>query len=441
MGKKKPKNRWLESRILTNLHAEPSDTAVYQDPYGSLRKTVRLFSRATALDLAPCVRRIWLDGYYAAETTAEMFELLLQLPSLDYLSLPWMTLRHGTAEQWSRLLTTTTTQLSSLEFLAVSLKASQIESLNHQRVDQQTINTPLNSSAVDFHQLNRLKIVGDTNHLGLTDEDLTNMSRTMTNLHEIHITGTSSSSSSSGISIQGVMALVDSSQESLRVLEYSPSIDPGSSLPPSSLAHFHPCVQIQRCRQLRNLTITLPSICTDLFNPPASTGFSHWTGEIQIRTTSLCPSSPSSSSWQQTLHHARNLIETQTSLGINLSIEIYFRKPIHSLEPPVFPFPKPPNPSPPQTNLFPTNTEAYIFEPRLCLVHGPTAKLQQLLSSSPSASFRQEDEIWPSSKTPLNGPEWKPHDYRDHDDDDETQPSPYSYVTEWTLFSSLSFQT
>lgn len=353
--KKTKKNRWLESRILTNLHAEPSDTAVYQDPYGSLRKTVRLFSHATALDLVPCVRRIWLDGYYSAETTAEIFELLLQLPSLEYLSLPWMTLRHGTAEQWSRLLSTTTssTQLSSLEFLAVNLKASQIESLNHQCVDQQTISTPLNSSAVDFHQLTRLKIVGDTNHLGLTDEDLVNMSRTMTNLHEIHITGTSctsctssSSFSSSGISIQGVMALVDSSQESLRVLEYSPSIDPGSSLPPLSLVHFHPCAQIRRCRQLRNLSITLPSICTDLFNPPASTAFSHWTGEIQIRTTSLCPSSPSSS-WQQTVHHARHLIQTHISHGIDLSIEIYFRKPTRSLEPPLFSFPRPPTPSPP----------------------------------------------------------------------------------------------
>lgn len=213
--KKKTKHRWLESRILTNLHAEPSGTAVYQDPYSSLRKTVGLFRHGDSSALASCVRRIWLDGYYGAETTALMFELLLQLPSLEYLTLPWMALRHGTAEQWSRLLstTTTTTHLSSLEFLAVNLKASQIEPVN-----QQTIIPPLNSLAVDFRHLTRLKIIGDTNHLGLTDEDLVHVSRTATNLHEIHITGTTSSSFS-GLSIDGVMALVHASRESLRVLE------------------------------------------------------------------------------------------------------------------------------------------------------------------------------------------------------------------------------
>lgn len=388
--------RWLESRILTNLHAEPSGTAVYQDPYSSLRKTVGLFRHGDSSALASCVRRIWLDGYYGAETTALMFELLLQLPSLEYLTLPWMALRHGTAEQWSRLLstTTTTTHLSSLEFLAVNLKASQIEPVN-----QQTIIPPLNSLAVDFRHLTRLKIIGDTNHLGLTDEDLVHVSRTATNLHEIHITGTTSSSFS-GLSIDGVMALVHASRESLRVLEYTP-IHP-SSPPPHP--RFHPCAQIQQCRQLRDLTITLPSICTDLFQPPATTpACPNWTGEIQIRTTSLCSSSPSPSSWEDILLRARNLIQTQASLGINLSIEIYFH--------------------------------TYIFEPSLSRVHGLTTQLHQLLSSSPTSSFRHEDEIRPSSKIPLNGPEWKPHDH-------ERQASSYSYVLESTLFSSssLSFQ-
>lgn len=421
MTKKKTKIRWLESRILTNLHAEPSGTAVYQDPYSSLRKTIRLFSHAASPALASCVRRLWLDGYYGAETTALMFELLLQLPSLQYLTLPWMALRHGTAEQWSRLLTSTRTHLSSLEFLAVNLKASQVEPVNHQHVDQQRIVSPLNSPAVDFHHLIRLKIIGDTNHLGLTDEDLVNMSRTATNLHEIHITGTSSSS---GLSIKGVMALVHASHVSLRVLEYTP-IHTSSSLPPSTLPHFHPCVQIQQCRQLRNLTITLPSICTDLFQSP---DFSHWTGEIQICTTSLCPSLPSSSSsfWQQILHHARNLIQTQTSLGINLSIEIYFSEPILHLTS-VFPFPKP-SLTHPRANI-----ETYIFEPSLSLVHGPTPHLHQLLSPSPTSSSKQEEEeVRASSKIPLNGPEWKPHDH-----EHETKSSPYSYATESTFFPSF----
>lgn len=326
-NEKKKKTRWLESRILTNLHAEPSGTAVYQDPYSSLRKTVGLFSHGASSALASCVRRIWLNGYYGAETTALMFELLLQLPSLEYLTLPWMALRNGTAEQWSRLLTTTTkTHLSSLEFLAVNLKASQIEPVN-----QRTVIPPLNSPGVDFRHLTRLKIIGDTNHLGLTDEDLVHMSRTATNLHEIHTTGTSSSK---GVSIEGVMALAYASRESLRVLEYTP-IHPSSS-PPHT--HFHPCAQIQQCRQLRNLTITLPSICTDLFHPPANPAIPNWTGEVQIRTTSLCPSSPSPSSWEDVLHRARNLIQTQVSLGINLSIEIYFRK----LQPRQIPFNPPP---------------------------------------------------------------------------------------------------
>lgn len=304
---------------------------MYQDPYSSIRKTVRLFSHATASVLASSVRRIWLDGYYEAETTALIFALLLQLPALESLTLPWMALRQGTAEQWSRVLKTTT-NLSSLELLSVKLTPTQIESVKHQHI---TINPPLASPAVDFHHLTRLKIMGDTNHLGLTDEDLVSMSRTATNLHEIHITGTSSTS---GISIEGVMALVHASQESLRVLEYTPDLPSSPLLPPPPLRHFHPCVQIQQCHQLRNLIVTLPSICTDLFQTPA---FSHRTGEIQIRTTSLCQPSlsrfSSSTSWQNILHHARNLAHTQPTL----SIEIYSRKPSFPLTSQSL-FPQPP---------------------------------------------------------------------------------------------------
>ncbi|MCJ1470711.1 hypothetical protein MMC07_009358 [Pseudocyphellaria aurata] len=372
--------RWLESRILTNLHSEPSDTAVYQDPYSSLRKTVRLFSHSAASGLTSCVRRIWLDGYYGAETTALIFELLLQLPALEYLTLPWMALRQGTAEQWSRVLKST----ASLELLSVNLTATQIESVKHQHI---TINPPLASPAVDFHHLTRLKIMGDTNHLGLADEDLVSMSRTAINLHEIHITGTSSPS---GISIEGVMALVHASQESLRVLEYTPDLPSSPHLLPPPLIHSHPCVEIQQCHQLRNLTITLPSICTDLFQTPAC---SHWTGEIQIRTASICRSALSHVSWPNILHHARNLAQSPSTLSIE----------IHS--------------------------QIFIFEPRLSRVHGPTTQLHRLVASSATSSSSEEDEMLPSGKMPVEGPQWKPHI-------SETQSSPYSFVTESTFFSS-----
>lgn len=223
-----------------------------------------------------------------------------------------MTIRHGSAEQWSRLLGKHH-QVGSLELLAVVLKAGQMV----EPEPKPSIITPsLASPAVDLGRLARLKISGCSNHRPLTDGDLAHMARTATHLREIHITGTSGL-----ISVQGVMALVHASQDSLRVLEYTPI------QPPPSPPHVHACVQIQRCRQLRDLTITLPAVCGDLFH-------SRWTGEIEIRTAALCPSNTSTSaSWQHILHRARN--------SQPLSLEIYFRKSpfsSFSFKPPFLPF-------------------------------------------------------------------------------------------------------
>lgn len=282
---------------------------MYQDPYSSLRKTVALFSHAggSGSGLAASVRRIWLDGYYNAETTGLIFALLAQLPGLEYVTVPWMAVRHGSAEQWSRLLGGgggNHNRLASLEFLAVTLKAAQMCEPEDRRP---SIIPPLASPAVDLSRLARLKISGGTNHRGLTDVDLAHMARTATHLREIHITGTA------GLSEQGVMALVHASQDSLRVLEYTPIQQPPS--PPPPRPHVHACVQIQRCRQLRDLTITLLAVCADVFD-------AHWTGEIEIRTAALCPSNTSTpASWQHTLQRARNSAQSHP-----LSLEIYFRQ-------------------------------------------------------------------------------------------------------------------
>ena len=309
----------MQSRTLHTLQTNPSSIAVYRDPYHSLRKTLQLLESNPAL--ACCVRRVSFVGYYGAETNAMIFEILRRCVNLDYVTLPWTALRYGGTEDWSRLLGRNKEchSISSLELLAVDLKQSQIGNAANQ-IDKK----PLSSPKVDFSGLKRLKIFGQSNIMPLTDDDLIAISHTAVNLRTLHITGTAS------VTIDGIGALANSSDQTLEILEHSPLTANGfGHADPNSLRgqRQHLCPRILECPRLRDLSLSLPSICEDLFSDVSV----RWSGETQIRTGTVCGRHPISLKTSETaqfkfwriLGQARSLMRLREKEGVELDIEIY----------------------------------------------------------------------------------------------------------------------
>ena len=284
-----------------------------------------------------------------------IFSILRRCSNVDYLTLPWTALRYGNENDWSRLLgrNVKARSISSLELLAVDLKQSQISNTANQ-VDKK----PLNSPRVNFSGLKRLKIFGHSNFMPLTDDDLIAISHTAANLREIHITGTAS------VTINGIEALADSSDETLEILEHSPLTADGFEHPdPTSLRSQkdHLCRKILRCPRLRNLSFSLPTLCEDLFSDSSV----KWSGEIRIRTSTICGRHPLSLKtspkaqiqFWHILDRARSLMESREKEGVDLDIEIF--------------------------------VDNWIFEPRRLLVHGNLA-----------SSILISQGTWPPEKSP-----------------------------------------
>lgn len=363
----------MQSRTLETDQSNSSSVAVYRDPYHSLRMAANLFESNPKL--ASCVRRIVFDGYYGAETNALILNILRHCNNIDYLTVPWTTLRYGSEEDWSRLLGRNGDgrSISSLEFLAVDLKQSQINNIANQ-VDKK----PLTSSRVDFSGLKRLKIFGDSNFMPVTDDDLVAISHTAVNLREIHITGTSS------VTIDGIGALADSSDATLEILEHSPLCADGfAHHDPTSLLgrKEHLCPKILNCPRLRNLSLSLPSLCEKLFSDPSV----NWGGEMQIRISTVCGRHPLSLKFTSEaqaqfwgiLDQARWLMSLRERDEVKLDIEIF----VGSL----------------------------IFEPRHSLVHG-NFDMAEVLSNRAWPTEKTSSSKGPYGQTGLYGKDEGPYE-------------------------------
>ena len=316
--------RWAEltnrrkSFSIYELIDNPSGYAVYRDPHGSLKKTDRLF--ASLPSAASHVRRLWFNGFYVAETDKLTLSIIANCRQLQYLSVPWTILRRATAQEWVDLLNAGIagrTPLHSLELKAVCLPRDQAEALETDR----TVN-PLKDPRVDFSSLKRLKIFGNTLHKPVCDVDLRLIARTATNLECLDITNLST------ITVAGMLALVKASRETLQVLEHSPRSDDGFYHPhPGRLeTGEHICELLASLPQLRDLSISVPSMCADLF----ANHEVKWAGELQVRATDMCQCGKDGSTdskadkLQATLNAVRELIIAKRRVRHEVSAQLFF---------------------------------------------------------------------------------------------------------------------
>lgn len=232
---------------------------------------------------------------------------------------------------------------------------------------------PLESAMVDFGRVERLKIFGNTNFQPITDEDLLAIARTAENLREIHVTGTST------VSLDGVMALVSASKHKLQVLEHSPLAKDGFEHPRalSMQKSGHICEHLLECPQLRNLSISLPSLCEHLFTDASM----KWTGEVQIRAESLCNHPTSKLEVRKRFWHilglTRSLMASKNQYdNVELDIQLFINY--------------------------------WIFEPRRSLVHGNIA-LGRTLSDNTWPRTSAVSSMGPYGQTGLYGKDEGPY--------------------------------
>jgi hypothetical protein len=170
---------------LYELIDKPTGAAVYRDPWSALRKTAELM--ADYPQAAAMVRRMWFNGFYVYDTNQRICTALSSTPFLKSVSLPWTIMRHVGPQEWRRMLGLVSgVPLESLELQAVDLTEAQINDPKNQ-VDKK----PFQSGLVNFSQLRRLKIYGDSTFMPIVDADLEDIARTATNIEEFQLSGNS----------------------------------------------------------------------------------------------------------------------------------------------------------------------------------------------------------------------------------------------------------
>jgi len=319
--------RWCDLSLsrskyhLYELIEYPRGEKVFRDPYLTLNRTAELFADAPAV--ASSVRRLYFDGLYVPETDATILSTIKLCDSLTSVSLPWTTLRHGSALDWNEVLGNHRAKpLQSLEFVSTNLSEKQLEA-----AVKATVQHPLRSGRVNFCNLKRLKLFGDSTFMPINDDDLKSIARTATGLEEFQITCMST------VTIEGVMAIVRSSQQTLRMLEHAPRSMDGfwHPHPGSTTDNEHLCELLTQCPRLEDLSISLPSMCAALF----SNRNVRWRGDCQVRALHVCghegahaerDRSAVAASLRRTLAAARALAQSQawSILPVDLSIELFF---------------------------------------------------------------------------------------------------------------------
>ncbi|KAK5124245.1 hypothetical protein LTR85_001948 [Meristemomyces frigidus] len=354
------------SYSIYELIDNPSGYAVYRDPFGSLKHTDRLFANVPRT--AERVRRLWFNGFYTAETDKLILSVVSNCSQLEYLSVPWTTVRRGSAQAWIDLLNVNTgagKPLHSLELQAVCLPHDQATALLEDDAP-----SPLEDPRVDFGALKRLKIFGNTLHKPVSDHDLDVIARTATSLECLDITNIST------VSVAGMLALVKASRNTLSVVEHSPRSDDGFYHPfPGQLqTDEHICELLASLPQMRDMSISLPYMCADIF----ANHEVKWAGELQVRVTDICncgrPTGlpTRAEKLEAVLEGARGLIGARRRMHHELAVELFFA--------------------------------GAIFQPERSLVHGDFT-LAEISSNGQWPLHRQSSTLGPYGQTGTYGKE------------------------------------
>lgn len=299
---------WMQKSLDNTLPTEFLPVS-YLHPYQSVRKTAKLFHDFPSL--AKHVRKIWFNGIYRYDNITYVFQILENCINLRTVTIPWTTLRYGSAADWNNVLSFP--RLTSLELLAVGLK-SEVCRLPHSHDDTQVLRS---IPSLDFSNLRRLKIFGDSNLQPITDEDLHLMARTATNLREILITNVTT------ITANGVASLVTASKHSLQLLEYIPLANDGFEPPLANENDhdLHICTLLASCPRLADLAITIPTACPELFSNPLAP----WNETVRVRVGAQGIRGAHGSrvdNLAALLEAARSLLEKQELRGNSFDIEL-----------------------------------------------------------------------------------------------------------------------
>lgn len=295
----------------------PKGEPCYRDPYSTLDNTRRLVENVP--EAAASVRRLWFNGLYIPRTDETITAILRACPNVRIAAIPWTIVRHGSPADWAAILGCgNENPLRSLELHMIT--PSQLE---RKAIEVVPETHSIFSPAVDFSGLKRLKIIGDTDCLPITDADLRAIARTATNIEEFILTCTST------VTIDGVMAIVRASQKTLRILEHSPRgqhgfwhPDPGHT---SDGAHI--CEILAACPRLEDVSVSLPSMCASLFSNERV----RWRGDCQVRALGLCGvqdrrSMEGQIKLRELLAQSRRLIDARArgTLPASLTLELFY---------------------------------------------------------------------------------------------------------------------
>jgi hypothetical protein len=176
----------------------------------------------------------------------------------------------------------------------------------------------LKDSRVTFKHLTRLKISGYGSQKNICDTGILKISETATNLQSLQLTGTP------WVPASTVLALAQASHKTIRLLQYRPQDDSTLARRSSVLDDQpHLCQQVSALTELRDLDISLVSLCSSIFCSDKA----QWSGQCIIRFESFCPSTNSADtdrtkSMTKILAAARCLMAERIRFGAELSIEL-----------------------------------------------------------------------------------------------------------------------
>jgi hypothetical protein len=291
----------------------PRGICISRDPQRGLINTAGLLR--TFPRVAGSVRRLWFDDFDAVETDDLILSIITSCQQLVALTIPHAILQRCTTENWMGLLglgSDTTKPLRSLEINTVRVPGRS----GSLRDSAARI---LLGEGVTFEHIAHLKIYDYPGHNSqsiLEDIDLLKISKTATKLQSLQLTGTRS------ISTAAVLGLAQASQETIRLLRHRPWSRHTDSI--WSGITDHSCDRVATLSKLRDLDVSLSSICHSLF----ARSKARWTGMCFIRFEGFCSSQHECAkpglaiSLMVILAAARCLITERLRCKTELSIEL-----------------------------------------------------------------------------------------------------------------------